>query len=243
MRDPPVPHRPQVASVPVADHRVQQQLHRAGVSRSVHGVESPLLTSSVLVVNQKAKLFERRAEYAVFDENGHRIGAVHEVDRSLRRRATGGSSNGTYRFNVVDAEGRVVLALRRPKKVLKSTMTVIGANGVTGQIVQRNVGVFKGVRFALMSADQELGLIVPDNRREWDFAINDSAGHEIARITKTWAGWAKERFTKADNYVVQMHRPLDDPLCSLVVAAALAIDTALKQDAPTTGKGRTRRYK
>jgi hypothetical protein len=29
---------------------------------------------------------------------------------------------------------------------------------------------------------------------------------------------------------VQVHRPLDDPLRTLVVAAALAVDTALKQD-------------
>ena len=207
------------------------------------GSESPLLTSSVLVVNQKAKLFERRAEYAVFDENGHRVGAVQEVDRGLRRRATGSSSNGTFRFNVVDVEGRVVLTLRRPTKVFKSRMVVIGANGAHGEIVQRNVGVFKGVRFGLVSAGQELGVILPDDRREWDFAINDTEGNEIARITKSWAGWAKERFTKADNYVVQLHRPLKDPLRSLVVAAALAIDTALKQDAPTTGKGSTRRYK
>jgi hypothetical protein len=30
--------------------------------------------------------------------------------------------------------------------------------------------------------------------------------------------------------VVQIHRPLDDPLRTLVVAAALGVDTALKQD-------------
>lgn len=37
-------------------------------------------------------------------------------------------------------------------------------------------------------------------------------------------------FTKADNYVLEIHRPLDDPLFSLVVSAALAVNTALKQD-------------
>ena len=37
-------------------------------------------------------------------------------------------------------------------------------------------------------------------------------------------------FTTADNYVVQIHRPLQDPLRPLVVAAALSVDTALKQD-------------
>jgi hypothetical protein len=40
----------------------------------------------------------------------------------------------------------------------------------------------------------------------------------------------KTAFTTADNYVVQIHRPLVDPLRSLVVAAALCVDTALKQD-------------
>jgi hypothetical protein len=37
-------------------------------------------------------------------------------------------------------------------------------------------------------------------------------------------------FTSADNYVVQIHGRLAQPLLSLVVASALSIDTALKQD-------------
>lgn len=40
----------------------------------------------------------------------------------------------------------------------------------------------------------------------------------------------KTMFTTADNYVVQVHRPLPDPLASLVVGSALTVDTALKQD-------------
>jgi hypothetical protein len=49
-------------------------------------------------------------------------------------------------------------------------------------------------------------------------------------MTKTFEGVAKTLFTTADNYVVQVHRALDDPLRSMVVAAALTVDTALKQD-------------
>ena len=52
---------------------------------------------------------------------------------------------------------------------------------------------------------------------------------EVARITKTWAGLAKEMFTKGDKYVVQIHRPLEEPLRSLVISAAVAVDTVLKQ--------------
>jgi uncharacterized protein YxjI len=64
----------------------------------------------------------------------------------------------------------------------------------------------------------------------WNFNIQDDTGAEVARITKTWEGLAKTMFTTADNYVVQIHRPLEEPLRSLVIAAALGVDTALKQD-------------
>jgi hypothetical protein len=37
-------------------------------------------------------------------------------------------------------------------------------------------------------------------------------------------------FTTADNYVLQISERAPEPLNSLVVASALSIDTALKQD-------------
>jgi hypothetical protein len=39
-------------------------------------------------------------------------------------------------------------------------------------------------------------------------------GAEVATTTKTWAGWTKERFTKADNYVVQVEPSVGQPLRS-----------------------------
>jgi len=77
---------------------------------------------------------------------------------------------------------------------------------------------------------QRMGGIFAENWRAWNFAIKDGADVEIARITKTWGGFVKAAFTTADNYVVEIHRPLRDPLASMVVASALTIDTALKQD-------------
>ena len=53
----------------------------------------------------------------------------------------------------------------------------------------------------------------------------------MARITKTFEGLLKTAFTTADNYVLQVHNRLPDPLRQLVYASAVTIDTALKQDA------------
>lgn len=98
------------------------------------------------------------------------------------------------------------------------------------------------VRFGLEAGDQRLGSIHAETIEEWDFRIDDPAGVEVARITKAWAGWAKERFTKADHYVLVMHQQLEQPLLTLVIAAAVALDLALKQGDPTHGHGRRRRY-
>jgi uncharacterized protein YxjI len=81
-----------------------------------------------------------------------------------------------------------------------------------------------------MVGDLKQGSINAENWRAWNFNITDGQGNEVARVTKTWEGLAKTMFTTADNYVVNIHRQLPEPMRSLVVASALCIDTALKQD-------------
>ena len=192
-----------------------------------------VFTEPVLVVNQKAKLIEINNEYAIYDQNARQIAAVREVGQSGLKKAVRLLSSYdqflTHKLQVVDMNGTPLLALTRPAKVMKSRIVVEDPAGrEIGQIVQQNV--FGKVRFGLESGGHQWGLIQGENWRAWNFAILDHTGTEVARITKTWEGLAKTMFTTADNYVVQIHRPLEAPLRSLVVAAALSVDTALKQD-------------
>jgi uncharacterized protein YxjI len=135
----------------------------------------------------------------------------------------------THQLQIVDMSGNVLLALTRPAKWVKSRVIVQDPAGAeVGQIIQNNV--FGKISFALESGGHSYGSINAENWRAWDFSIRDHTNTEVARITKTWEGLAKTMFTTADNYVVQLHRPLTDPLRLLVVASALSVDTALKQD-------------
>ena len=135
----------------------------------------------------------------------------------------------THKLQVVDMQGQVLLALTRPAKLVKSKLILQDGQGrEIGQIVQQNT--IGKIRFALESGGHTYGSINAENWRAWNFNIQDHTGTEVARITKTWEGLAKTMFTTADNYVVQVHRPLEEPLRSLVVASALCVDTALKQD-------------
>jgi uncharacterized protein YxjI len=135
----------------------------------------------------------------------------------------------THTYEIRDARGAAVLVLTRPRKLVKSRFTITRPDGGSvGEVVQKNV-VGK-IRFSLRAGGAEVGLLAAENWRAWNFAISDTSGSEVARITKTWEGLLKTAFTTADNYVVQVHEPLVEPLRSLVVAAALCVDTALKQD-------------
>jgi len=215
------------------NEQVARDLKRAGVqSGAVQGGGS-LFTEPVLVVNQKAKFIELNNEYSISDQHGNQIGAVRQVGQSTAKKVMRVLSSMdqfmTHKLQVVDANGHVALQLTRPAKFIKSKIVIQDGSGrEVGTVVQENA-VGK-IHFGIMVDDQRIASINGENWRAWNFNIQDSQGTEIARITKTFVGLTKAMFTTADNYVVQIHRPLEEPLRSLVVAAAVSVDTALKQD-------------
>ncbi|MDE0805690.1 MAG: phospholipid scramblase-related protein, partial [Acidimicrobiales bacterium] len=221
-----------VPTVQRATDKVVRDVAKAGATPA-HVGGGTLFTEPVLVVNQKAKLIEVNSEYAVYDQNGNQIGAVRQVGQSALKkvvRVIGDIDQFlTHSFQVVDASGSVVLTLTRPRKLMKSRVVVGDSGGnEIGQVRQLNA--IGKIRFGLEVGGEQIGTINGENWRAWNWNIQDASGTEIARITKTWEGLAKTLFTTADNYVLQIHRPLEDPLRSMVVASALAVDTALKQD-------------
>ncbi len=186
------------------------------------------------MVNQKLKVIEINQEFAVYDQRGAQIGAVRQVGQGAAKKVlrlmSAVDQYLTHQLQVVDSGGQVVLMLTRPAKLMKSRMIVDGGDGQQiGQIVQRNV--IGKIRFSLEAGNETIGSLNGENWRAWNFNIQDADGTEVARVTKTWEGLAKTMFTTADSYVVQIHEPLQQPLLGLVVASALTIDSALKQDA------------
>jgi uncharacterized protein YxjI len=226
------------ARVPERDvgaDKIQKDLQKkVGVQPGeVHG-GGTVFTEPILVVNQKAKVIEVNNEYAISDQYGNQIGAVRQVGQNKAKKVlrvlTSTDQFMTHKLQVVDIQGRVLLALTRPAKLVKSKIVVQDGQGTEiGQVVQDNV--FGKIHFSLLSGGSSYGSINAENWRAWNFSIHDHEDTEVARITKTFGGIVRATFTNADNYIVQFHRPLEDPLRSLVVASAVSVDTALKQDA------------
>ncbi|MEA2434710.1 MAG: hypothetical protein QOG54_2167 [Actinomycetota bacterium] len=193
-----------------------------------------LLEANQLIVNQKAKLVELTNQYLIRDAEGNELGRVEQEGQSKLRKvlrfATRVDQFLTHHLSIYDASGTKVLALVRPSKVFKSRVVVTdGAGQPVGEIVQQNV--FGKIRFDLLGAQGEkLGQIRAENWRAWNFSIVDGADREVARITKKFVGVGKAIFTTADNYIVDIEPSLTGALRTMTVAAACAVDTALKQD-------------
>ena len=226
-----------VSTVPLVDKPAEKIRRQVESQAGVH-VEGTgggtIFTEPVLVVNQKVKLIELNNEYAVYDADGNQIAAVRQVGQSALKKAarllTSLDQFMTHSLQIVDMSGNVLLTVTRPRKVLKSKVEIGDASGnQIGRVIQKNA--IGKIRFDLEAGGQVIGSLNAENWRAWNFSIKDASGQEVARITKTWEGLARTLFTTADNYVLQIERPLEQPMLSLVVASALSVDTALKQDA------------
>jgi uncharacterized protein YxjI len=213
---------------------VRRQVERSGVAPPAFPEDGTLVGASVLAVNQRSKLIEVETEYLVFDSEGRPLGHVRQVRQGrLKRivRFVGPFDQFfTHHFEISDCTGAPVLRLTRPRKLFKSRVEVFDPAGRTvGRIVQRNV--FGKIDFGLFAANGELvAMLKAENWRAWDFRVELPSGVEIARLTKTWEGFARTYLTNADQYVVRVHQVLGDPLRTLVFAAILSVDVALKQD-------------
>lgn len=197
-------------------------------------VSEALLDRLLVVINQKTKIIEVNTEFVVYGPDGIPVGAVRQVGQSgfkkFMRFFGDLDQYFTHKYQVVETSGAVVLTLTRPAKFLKSRVVVGDAAGrEIGQVVQKNV--FGKIRFDFLVDGRPVGGIFAENWRAWNFRLEDANGTEVGRITKTFEGMLRTMFTTADNYVLQIHRPLEDPLRQLVFASALTIDVALKQDA------------
>ena len=219
-----------------------RDVRRAGIAVDGTAGGGTLLTERVLVVSQKAKLIEVNADYAIFDQLGQ---DWHGSRGRPEPHDEGGGARSEWeqRLQIIDANGGLLMTLTRPATLLKSKVIVRDpSGGEIGQIVQKNLGIFGAFQLHLGVRGQAVGAITGEDWNAWNFSVEDDARNEVARIGKSWAGLAKEvMFSKKDNYVVQINRPLADPMRSLVVAAALAIDTVLRQgqlESPRLSKGR-----
>lgn len=125
-------------------------------------------------------------------------------------------------------ESNLKFSIRRGFTFLRARVRIHDSTGTA-------VGYFKSKLFSLGGAfhvidaqDQKVALVQGD-WKGWNFSFKDHADQEIGTITKKWAGIGKELFTSADNYMLCLTENHSPEKATLLLAAALAVDTIYKE--------------
>jgi uncharacterized protein YxjI len=224
------PYQQQTYQQTYQQQAYQQQAYQQQAYGYAQTAPSRLLAHSRFVVDQKAKLIELRNEYRIYDEQGNQIGSVMQVGQSILTRVlralTKIDSLLSVKLEIREANGTVALLLHKPG--MRITCTVSQPNGTAIGHIAAKIRLGKARMVMSDPMGNALGEVRAENLRAWNFDVKDANGRSIARVDKKWAG-ARELFTTADKYRVELDPNLTDPLRSLVLASCLAIDTLLKQ--------------
>ncbi|MEU3019763.1 MULTISPECIES: phospholipid scramblase-related protein [unclassified Nocardiopsis] len=191
-----------------------------------------IFTANPLLVRQPKRFMVDLSDYEVFDAFGRQVGWAREQGASggvqvLRQlsRSTGGFERLVH---VTDLNGAVRLVIRKHWSWMTATTSVSLPDGRPVGTIEQDLKFF-GSQFTLLDGwKRKVGVIEGDLVGR-DFRINDHNGHEVARVDRRLPDLG-ELFTAADSYALHHRYPsLPEPLRTLVVASAIAIDLVLRE--------------
>jgi uncharacterized protein YxjI len=137
--------------------------------------------------------------------------------------------NTPFDIQIRTPEGNPVVRVRRGISLFLSNVEVFDEQDQrVGSFQQKMFSL--GGSFTVLGAGGEALCELKGKWTGWDFRFVHQ-GNDLARVSKKWAGLAKEMFTTADNYVLEItpQVPTDHPLRILILAAVMCIDLVLKE--------------
>jgi len=134
-----------------------------------------------------------------------------------------------FKIEITDTSGNKVIEIRRGISIFLSKVEVFDGRGTyIGGFKQKLFSI--GGKFNVLDKDDNPVCLLKGKWTGWDFRF--MAGEkELAHVSKKFAGFGKELFTSADNYVLDINAevPGDSNLKKLIIAAVMCIDMVLKE--------------
>lgn len=187
------------------------------------------------IVKEHVGLLKLSDVYDIIDPNSQQIVALAREDVGMFKKILRlFISKKLMSTQVVvterDENGPVLFRIRRPFALFRAKVTVEDGSGT-------QLGYFKskilsiGGGFYVYDMDDNQIAEVKGDWKGWNFKFLAAGGNEIGTVTKKWGGIAKELFTSADTYMVDLDASVAESRSAsiLLLAAALAIDLVYKE--------------
>ncbi|XVQ11821.1 phospholipid scramblase-related protein [Spirillospora sp. CA-255316] len=191
-------------------------------------------SSSVLRVEQPRRGPFARSQYKVLDGDGTLIAVADQSNTPARAERLqtyfpGKSELHARAVLLTTPDGTPLLVVDKESGRLLTT--VLRADGEL-------VGTFRtervGRRYTIRDGDEKaLGEIAVDLGRN-NFTVTDTGGNRVGHVRKKWAGLATHLLTTADKYAVEINDPVPEPLRTMVVTTAIAMDLTLHESKDIT---------
>jgi uncharacterized protein YxjI len=193
---------------------------------------SDVLSRNVFFVKEHVGMFKAANNYDIHDPESDEIllNCREELGMITKMlRFTDYKRMTPFNIIVTTPDGRPVITVKRGVSIFLSDVQVFDEN-------DQHIGGFKQKFFSIGGAftvNDTMGNPICDLKGKWtswDFKFL-SGDTEFAHISKKWGGLAKEMFTSADNYVLEISEALpgDSPVRKLILGAVLCIDMVLKE--------------
>ena len=175
-----------------------------------------------LRVQQPRKLLPSRANYEIFSDERQLVALVNEADTHTRLALLRQTMPDTRVLTVATPAGAPILTLI--KQTSEWTTELLGPD-------EERIGLIRteGSRrhYTLIDREDRTVSKVEGDLGLKQFTAKSPKGEKFALVRKTFAGFAKEMLTPADNYKVQFIAPADQPARTMIVMLPIVLDLTL----------------
>ncbi|RYY41683.1 MAG: hypothetical protein EOO08_00720 [Chitinophagaceae bacterium] len=193
------------------------------------GTEAFFGRKSFYVEERRGKM-KRRNEFAIWDEDGQRIGSfLHEVSlSSFLWRIFLSASLLPFRFDIRDRQGRNVSSIRRGWTILVSRIEVLDAGGnIIGYLKHKERS--RKPRLKIFNGGGKKVGEITGTQANWDMAIIDCDYNAFGSIREFDAKTTPGDTAGKDTYFITLQREaLSGPERLAMLTVAIAIDQVLR---------------
>lgn len=184
------------------------------------------------MIDENVNFFKFENSYKVYNENGEIVGNIVQkmsLGQKLLRMLLN-KAMLPFSLEIRNANNEVEATIHRGWTFFMSKITIKNADEQAIGFVAQKFKWFKPTFKIQDQSGTEIAKITGD-WKAWNFSIQDNTEVEIGTISKKWNGAAKEIFTSADKYVVELLPNYNSNATNKmsVLATAITIDMVLKE--------------
>lgn len=182
-------------------------------------------------IDEKVNYFKFENCYKIFNEKGENIGTINQKLTAGQKvlRLFMNKANLPFLFEIRNSNNEIEASISRGWTFFLSKIIIKDAIGnIIGSVQQKFKIIKPGFKIF-----NNMGIIIAEisgDWKAWNFVITDNSNVPIGSISKKWAGIAKEFFTTADKYNVNIDPNYSNKENKIVIlSSALTIDMVLKE--------------